>query len=261
MSRSLGGDAEPAGVPISIVGMSCKVPGAATPESFWSLLADGAETVTDVPPGRGHSSSARRAGFVEGIAEFDAEFFGISPNAARMMDPQQRLLLELAWEALEDARIVPRSGEEGVGVFIGSMWSDYALLAHERDGAILDQHTLPGTNRGMIANRLSYFLDARGPSFSVDCAHSSSLAAVHLAVQSLRRGECSLAVAGGVNVNLSAFSERALDRLGVFSPEGRCFVFDERASGYVRGEGAGLVILKRSDAVDAARDKVYAEIL
>ncbi|WP_413116534.1 type I polyketide synthase [Streptomyces sp. CY1] len=242
---------------IAVIGMACRVPGASTPDEFWQLLRNGESAITEIPADRYadelRDAGIRFGGFVETAAEFDPEFFGISPREALAMDPQQRLALELCWEALENAGLVPAHLEGSrTGVFIGAIADDYATLVHRREPATITQHTLTGLNRGIIANRVSYALGLRGPSVAVDTGQSSSLAAVHLACESLRRGETETAVAGGVQLNLAPDSFIAASRFGALSPDGRSFTFDARANGYVRGEGGGLVVLKR--LADARRD-------
>nr|AFI57005.1 QmnA1 [Amycolatopsis orientalis] len=249
---------------IAIVGLSCRLPQAPDPRRFWALLRDGVDAITTMPGDRWDSDTpvppgAERGGFLERVGDFDAAFFGISPREAAIMDPQQRLVLELAWEALEDAGIVPGAlrGADA-SVFIGSIGSDYATLM-QRAG-LINQHTITGTNRGIIANRVSYALGLRGPSVAVDAAQSSSLVAVHLACESLRNGEASIALAGGVNLNLAPESTLTAARFGGLSPSGYARTFDARADGYVRGEGGGLVVLKPLAQAIADGDPVYAVI-
>ncbi|MEC3917836.1 type I polyketide synthase [Nocardia sp. CDC160] len=246
--------------PIAVVGASCRFPGASRPAEFWRLLRTGGDAITDIPADRRHPALAgTRGGFLTGTGEFDADFFGISAREAAAMDPQQRLMLELGWEALEDARLVPaRLAATATGVFVGAISDDYATLA-QRHG-VIGQHSLTGTNRGLIANRLSYVLGLRGPSLTVDAAQASSLVAVHLAVESLRRGESELALAGGVQLNLAPESTLRVDRFGGLSPDGTCYVFDARANGFVRGEGGGLVVLKRLADALADGDRIYCVI-
>ncbi|MCE6998174.1 SDR family NAD(P)-dependent oxidoreductase [Saccharothrix sp. S26] len=241
---------------IAIVGMSCRLPQAPDPAAFWRLLRDGRDAITTPPPGR---AGDLPAGFLDQVDAFDAAFFGVSPREAAAMDPQQRLVLELAWEALEDARIVPGTLAGGrTGVFIGATWDDYATLSHPGH---VTPHTMTGTNRGVIANRASHFLGLRGPSLTVDAAQSSALVAVHLAVQSLRRGETALALAGGVNLNLAGSRETSGVEFGGLSPDGRSRTFDARANGFARGEGGGLVVLKPLSRALADGDPVHAVIL
>ncbi|MEU8150911.1 beta-ketoacyl synthase N-terminal-like domain-containing protein, partial [Nonomuraea sp. NPDC048901] len=235
--------------PIAIVGLACRLPGASDPEAFWRLLAEGGDAVTRAPEGR----SPARGGFLDEVDRFDAAFFGISPREAAEMDPQQRLLLELSWESLEEAGIVPATlTGRRVGVFMGAMAYDYAVLRH-RAGP-LTRHTLTGLNRGLLANRISYALGLRGPSLAVDTAQSSGLVSVHLACESLRAGDADLALAGGVNLNLAADSTAAATEFGGLSPDGRSYTFDARANGYARGEGGGVVVLMPlADALAAGR--------
>ncbi|MEV0603334.1 SDR family NAD(P)-dependent oxidoreductase, partial [Streptomyces sp. NPDC050315] len=257
------------GEPIAVIGIACRLPGAPDPQAFWELLRDGREAIGEVPEGRwgdfdtpaGTGADLRRGGFLDGVDGFDAAFFGISPQEALTMDPQQRLILELAWEALEDARIVP-GGLQGsdTGVFIGAIWDDYARLLHEYGPQAVNQYSVTGVHRGIIANRVSYALGLRGASLTVDSAQSSSLVAVHAACASLRNGESSVALAGGVNLNLIPESSLGLARLGALSPDGRCHVLDARANGTVRGEGGALVVLKPLSAALAAGDPVYCVI-
>ncbi|MEU8633146.1 SDR family NAD(P)-dependent oxidoreductase [Amycolatopsis sp. NPDC048633] len=228
---------------VAVVGMSCRFPGAPDPDAFWQLLRTGTDAVTGVPADR-VDPGLGRGGFLDRVGDFDPAFFGISPREAAAMDPQQRLMLELGWEAFEDAGLPPGGN---VGVFVGAIREDYTDLRRAQD---ISAHSMTGVQRGMIANRVSYALGLRGPSFVVDAAQSSSLVAVHTACASLLAGECTLALAGGVTLNLSTDSALTAVRFGGLSPDGKCQVFDARANGYVRGEGGGLVVLKRlADAV------------
>ncbi|NAS20980.1 SDR family NAD(P)-dependent oxidoreductase [Herbidospora sp. NEAU-GS84] len=244
--------------PVAVVGLSCRLPRADTPERFWRLLRDGVDAVTEVPAGRWPDAAAPgRGGFVDDVDGFDAAFFGISPNEAAAMDPQQRLVLELAWEALEHAGVAPTTlRDAAAGVFVGAISNDHAALLGEPG-----RHTYVGANRAMIANRVSYFLGLRGPSLTLDTGQSSSLVAVELACESLRRGETGLALAGGVNLNLLARTTAAIGSFGALSPDGRCHTFDARANGYVRGEGGALVVLKPLAAALADGDTVHCVIL
>ncbi|MEU4226848.1 SDR family NAD(P)-dependent oxidoreductase [Nonomuraea sp. NPDC026600] len=248
-----------------MVGVSCRLPQAADPGRFWQLLRDGVDAVTAVPEGRwpdGPAAGYRRGGFLSDVDRFDAAFFGISPNEAAAMDPQQRLVLELAWEALENARVVPsRLSGTGAGVFLGAISNDYAALQDRVGADGLGRHAYTGANRAIIANRVSYFLGLRGPSLTLDAGQSSSLLAVQMACESLRRGETGLALAGGVNLNLLAETTAAIGNFGALSPDGRCYVFDGRANGYVRGEGGALVVLKPLSAALADGDAIRCVIL
>ncbi|WP_343967939.1 type I polyketide synthase, partial [Streptosporangium amethystogenes] len=250
---------------IAIVGVSCRLPSAPGPAEFWRLLRDGVSAVSTVPPGRWSADTELGPGahgaFLDEIDRFDAGFFGISPREARAMDPQQRLTLELGWEALENARTAPDSlrGTD-VGVFIGAMADDYALLSRRSGAAGIGHHSLTGVNRSILANRVSHFLALTGPSMAVDTGQSSSLVAVHLACESIRRGESDMALAGGVQLNLAAEGALAAAELGALSPDGRCFTFDARANGYVRGEGGAVVLLKPLSRALADGDHVYCVI-
>jgi acyl transferase domain-containing protein len=248
---------------IAIVGMGCRFPKANSPEAFWQLLRNGKEAITEVPANRWDindfynpdpnvpgTMSTRWGGFLDKIDDFDAGFFGMSPDEVEHTDPQQRLFLEVAWEALENAGLVPSqlSGSQ-TGVFVGLCTVDYHRLLY-RNFARLGPYSGTGTTPCITANRLSYLLDLRGPSLSLDAACASSLVTVHLACQSLRSHESDLCLAGGVNLILSPDSTIASSQTRLLSVEGRCKPFDASANGYVRGEGCGIVVLKRlSDAV------------
>ncbi|WP_284749786.1 type I polyketide synthase [Amycolatopsis sp. RTGN1] len=257
------GFASTPGEPVAVVGLSCRLPGADGPAAFWRLLTEGRSAITDVPAERWDPdvSGVRRGGFLDDVDRFDAAFFGISPREAGAMDPQQRLVLELAWEALEHAGIVPASlGGSAAGVFVGAMWDDYAALVHASDPETITHHTITGVHRSLLGNRVSHLLGAHGPSFTVDSGQSSSLVAVHLAVQSLRRGECPVALAGGVNLIFSPGNAVTTAKFGGLSPDGQCFTFDERANGFVRGEGGGLVVLKLLSRAQADGDEILGVI-
>ncbi|MFH9618319.1 beta-ketoacyl synthase N-terminal-like domain-containing protein, partial [Streptomyces pratensis] len=247
-----------------MVGISCRLPGVNSPSDFGRLLRNGVDAVTAVPPGRwtrpraDDTPVALRGGFLDQVDGFDADFFGISPREAVAMDPQQRLALELGWEALEDAGIVPdRVSGTRLGVFAGSMNDDYATLLRQQRAGGITHHTLTGLHRGMIANRISYLLGVSGPSLVIDSGQSSSLVAVHMACQSLRSGECEAALAGGVNLNLTFDGTLSVSRFGGLSPDGRCYTFDARANGYVRGEGGGFVLLKPLARAIADGDTIH----
>ncbi|MGW2488157.1 SDR family NAD(P)-dependent oxidoreductase [Streptomyces sp. NPDC001606] len=254
--------------PVAIVGLACRLPGAPDPAAFWQLLRDGRDALGEPGPGRCRpdgpaapvlpSGAPVRAGFLDQVDSFDASFFGISPGEAAVLDPQQRLALELAWEAFEDAGIVP--GDHGIdggtGVYIGATYDDYAALR----GTRLSPHSATGRNRAMIANRVSYALGLSGPSLVVDSAQSSSLLAVHLACRALAAGECTVALAGGVQLNITQDGYDLTRALGAISPDGRCHTFDERANGFVRGEGGAVLVLKPLAAALADGDTVHAVI-
>ncbi len=267
------GGARVADEPIAIIGIGCRFPGADGPVAFWRLLSDGVDAISEVPPDRWDAdafydpdpsvpgtSVTRRAGFVPEIDKFDFQFFGIAPRESAQMDPQQRLLLEVAWEALEDAGQVPeRLAGSDTGVFVGISTTDYADLRADHL-ELIDGYTATGNAFSIAANRLSYFYDFRGPSMAIDTACSSSLVGVHLACRSLRDGECTLALAGGVNVILSPALMINFSKAMMMAPDGRCKTFDAGADGYVRGEGAGIVVLKPLSRALADNDPVYAVI-
>jgi acyl transferase domain-containing protein len=257
------------GFPVAVVGIGCRFPGASGPRDFWRLLMDGADVVTEVPatrtdhpqlfppaPGR----DKRYGGFLDDVAGFDALFFGISSREAERMDPQQRLLLEVAWEALEDAHMPPPSlAGSRTGVFVGQMGRDYWELQARHSE--VDIQALTGSGLLSFASgRLSFVLDLRGPSVSVDTACSSSLTAVHLACQSLRGGDSDLALAGGVNVVLVPELGALYERVKMIATRGRCRFGDASADGFVRSEGAGVVLLRPLDQALADGDRIYAVI-
>jgi acyl transferase domain-containing protein/acyl carrier protein len=259
--------------PIAIVGVACRFPGAPDWRAFWQLLRDGVDATGTVPPDRWDAEAwydpdpqapgkinTRRGAFLDHVDQFDPLFFGISPREACEMDPQQRLMLELSWEALEDAGIPPRSlAGSKTGVFVGAIGHDYAEL-HRLSGATVTSHTGPGTNLAIIANRVSYLLGLRGPSLTVDTACSASLVSVHLACQSLRSGECGVALAGGVNMILAPGFTVDLTKFGGLSGDGRCKAFDARADGFARGEGGGVVVLKPLSRALADGDPIWCLI-
>lgn len=256
--------------PIAIVGIGCRFPQAADVEAFWRLLLDGRDAVSLVPPGRwdGMPVTTTKSGtevsewgaFLDQIDGFEPAFFGLSPREAQRMDPQQRLLLEVSWEALEHAGINPRSlaGTE-TGVFVAISNQEYwSLQLPNRDQ--LDIHACTGSAGSVAANRISYLLDLRGPSMAVDTACSGSLVSVHLACESLRRGESNLVLAGGVNLMVKPDLNIAFTEAQMLSPRGRCSTFDDAADGYVRGEGCGLVVLQRLSDAQRAGNPIIAVI-
>ncbi|QRK07699.1 SDR family NAD(P)-dependent oxidoreductase [Archangium violaceum] len=250
--------------PIAIIGMGCRFPGGAdTPEAYWELLASGREVIRREPASRrvgADTGAPRWAGYLEDVSGFDAEFFGISPREATSLDPRQRLLLEVAWEALEHAGQDPeRLVDTPTGVFVGLTGDDYAkLLPSEPE--LIDAYFGTGNGHCFPPGRVSYTLGLQGPSLAVDTACSSSLVALHLACQSLRNGECGVALAGGVNLVLDPSVTETLVRMQALSPNGRCSAFDARANGFVRGEGCGLVVLKRLSDAQANGDSILAVI-
>ena len=251
--------------PIAVIGLGCRFPGDINgPEAFWQFLCEGRSAVGEVPADRwlrfddgspevaaALSRTTRWGSFLSDIDAFDAEFFEISPSEAAKMDPQQRLLLEVASEALEHAGVPAHSLRQTLtGVFAGACVGEYGYLA-TTDLSQVDAWSGTGGALSIIANRLSYFFDLRGPSVTVDTACSSSLVAVHLACQSLRTGDSNLAIAAGVNLLLSPAITRSFDQAQAMSPTGQCHAFDASADGFVRGEGCGVAVLKRlTDALD-----------
>lgn len=250
--------------PIAIIGMGCRFPGGAnSPEAFWELLSRGKEAIVPVPsqrwdaeayydenPDLPNKTYARYGGFLDAVDQFDPQFFGMTPREAIALDPQQRLLLEVSWEALENAGIAPQklTGTQ-TGVFVGIGLDDYAKRQIKQQIPI-DAYTGSGNAFCFASGRLSYFLGLQGPSLAIDTACSTSLVTVHLACQSLRNRESNLALAGGVSLMLSPEVTLYLSKTRALSPDGRCKTFDKDANGYVRGEGCGMVVLKRfSDAI------------
>jgi acyl transferase domain-containing protein/SAM-dependent methyltransferase len=260
--------------PIAIVGVGMRFPGGVRDaDSFWELLESGRDAITDVPRERwdwrqyfDRDREARgamyavRGGFLDEIDCFDADFFGIAPREAAMLDPQQRLLHEVAWHALEDAGIAADSLRDSrTGIFLGLSNVDYYRAAFEDDLRI-DAYVGSGNSPSMAAGRLAYTLGVHGPAMTVDTSCSSSLAAVHLAVQSLRTGESDVALAGGVNVILAPQMHIAFSRARMLAPDGKCKTFDAAADGYVRSEGCGVVVLKRLADAERDGDRVLAVV-
>jgi acyl transferase domain-containing protein/acyl carrier protein len=251
--------------PIAITGMACRFPGAGDLAGFWRLLRDGVDAIREVPADRWDPSrfpdTSRWGGFLERVDSFDPSFFGISPREAAYMDPQQRLLLEVAWEALEDAGLpLERCSGRPTGVFVGLSTYDYGVLQMSGLDRIADGYANTGSALSIAANRISYLFDFRGPSMVVDTACSSSLTAAHLACQSLWRGESEVALVGGVNLILSPAITIGFSKLKAMAADGRCKTFDARADGYVRGEGAGMIVLKPLAKAVSDGDRVYAVI-
>ncbi|KAA1245371.1 polyketide synthase, partial [Mycobacterium simiae] len=231
---------------IAIVGLACRLPGAASPRELWQLVRDGREATE----------------LVDNIADFDADFFQISPREAGAMDPRQRLALELTWELFEDAAVIPRTvrGEQ-VAVYLGAMNDDYAFLTLRDAADNIGHHSFAAISRGMIANRVSYAFALHGPSMTVDSEQSSSLVAVHLACESLRTGTSVQAIAGGIHLNLASETAMLEQRFGAVSASGHTYAFDERADGYVPGQGGGLVLLKPLHAALNDGNRIRAVIV
>ena len=260
--------------PVAIIGLGCRLPGGISgPAEYWQFISEGGNAVTEVPAERwapfddgtpevaaALANTTRYGGYMDNLDAFDADFFDISSREATKMDPQQRMLLEVAWEALEHAGIPPSSLRRSqTGVFAGACYTDYGYVAGI-DLTNVDAWTNSGGALSIIANRLSYFMDFRGPSVTVDTACSSSIVALHLACQSLRIGDSDVALAAGVNLMLAPSVVRAFDQTGALSATGACHAFDADADGFIRGEGCGVVVLKRlSDAVRDG-DRVLAVV-
>ncbi len=258
---------------IAIIGMGCRFPGAPNPRAFWQLMCNGIDAITEVPtdrydvdaiydprPATPGKVMSRMGGFLDQVDQFDAAFFGLSPREASRMDPQHRLLLEIAWEAMEDAGLVPEKlTTEIAGVFIGIITGDY-WDRQFHSPADLDVYSTAGSARSGAAGRISYALGLRGVSVALDAACSSSLVAVHLACQSLRSGSCTMALAGGVNIILNPDHTIGFSQGRMMAPDGHCKAFDARADGYVRSEGAGVVVLKSLSRALADGDPIYAVI-
>ncbi|HTB76210.1 MAG TPA: beta-ketoacyl synthase N-terminal-like domain-containing protein [Polyangiaceae bacterium] len=258
--------------PLAIVGVGCRVRGVSGPDELWSVLRRGQDLVGPVPrrwwgdvydpdPFAKGKSVSRFGSFLEDVQGIDWRFFGISPREARSMDPQHRLLLEVAWEALEDAGIpTSRAAGSRAGVFVGIMLNDYGRLYGRKLGAI-DGYTIQNNTFAYAANRISFFFDLRGPSMAIDALCSSSLLAVHQACRSVWSGESEWALAGGVSLILAPDTDISMSKTTALSPTGRVRTWDAKADGYVRGEGAGLVIVKPLASALADGDRIYSLIL
>ncbi|MFD6397503.1 thioester reductase domain-containing protein [Nocardia sp. NPDC060249] len=262
--------------PVAVVGIGCRFPGGVSgADEFWELLVSGAsgigvvpadrwsvEDVFDADPGVAGRTYSRHGGFLAGVQEFDAALFGVSPREAATMDPQHRLMLEVAWQALEHAGIAPDSLRgSSTGVFVGMASGDYAQLGLSAGGlAGVDAYAATGNSSNFGANRLSYTLGLQGPSVVVDTACSSSLVALHLGCASVRSGESDVVLVGGVNVMSSPVTTVALSKGRMLSASGQCHTFDAAADGYVRGEGCGVVVLKRLSAALSDGDRVLAVV-
>ena len=262
--------------PIAIVGMSCRFPhGANDPETYWQLLHDGIDAISEIPTDRWDADDyydpdpdapgkmiVREGGFLDEVKGFDPAFFNVSPREAHYLDPQQRLLLEVSWEALENAGIPPKTAQKiPAGVFVGLMNNDYTHRQMEHmDLSSVEPYMLTGNSISFPAGRLAYTLGLQGPAMVVATACSSSLVTIHLACQALRNGECDLALAGGVNLILAPITNVMLSKLRAISPDGRCKTFDASADGYGRGEGCGMVVLKRLSDAQANGDRILAMV-
>ncbi|MEO3758976.1 type I polyketide synthase [Mycobacterium sp. B14F4] len=251
----------------AIVGYAARFPGARDADEFWDLLREGRDAISEVPgdrwnadeffdpePGTPGKVVTRRAGFVEEATGFDAPFFGMSTREARLMDPQHRLLLETAWRAVEHSGTAPTAlANTNTGVFVGLATHDYlGMVSDELTYPEIEAYMAIGTSNAAAAGRISYRLGLQGPAVAVDTACSSSLVAIHQACQALRLGECDLALAGGANVLLTPATMITFSSARMLAPDGRCKTFDAAADGYVRGEGCGVIVIKRLE--DAIRD-------
>ena len=262
---------------IAIIGVGCRFPGGvSSKDSLWKLLVEGREGIIEVPPDRWNveryydaepgvagKSIALRGGFIDAIDQFDPQFFGISPREAPYVDPQHRLLLETAWEAIEDAGLV-LDFERGadLGVFVGISHNDYqGIQSTSFDHFSIGPHSPTGSAHSIAANRISYCLNLRGPSVAMDTACSSALTAVHAACEHIWAGRGDVALAGGVTVMISPGGFIGFSQAAMLSPEGRCAAFDASASGFVRGEGAGMVLLKRLSRAIEDGDPIQGVIL
>ncbi|MFJ8911697.1 SDR family NAD(P)-dependent oxidoreductase [Amycolatopsis sp. NPDC102389] len=271
------GVAEWTGTPVAIVGIACRFPGGIEDmPSFWELIASGTDAIGDIPAGRWRIDDhydadpaapgrmyVRQGGFLRNpVDEFDAGFFGMSPREAAALDPQQRLLLEVTWESLENAGIPPKSTVAGnVGVYVGGFTFDAATLQlTDSNRHLVGSATPTGVSMTMLAARLSYAFDWRGPALTLDTACSSSLVALHHAVGALARGDCDLAVAAGVNVMVNPVTTVLMSKGQFLSSDARCKSFDHRANGYARGEGAGVLLLKPLPAAVRDGDRIHAVV-
>lgn len=261
---------------VAIIGMGCRFPGAPNPHAFWQLLCHGDDAITEVPTNRYDLAAvydpqpatpgkvmSRYGGFLEQVDQFDAAFFGIAPREAAKMDPQHRLLMEVAWEAMEDAGQVPHTMTEeerlNIGCFIGIITGDY-WDRQSHYPSDLDVYATTGSARSGAAGRISFSLDLMGTSFAIDAACSSSLVAVDQAVQNLRSGACTMAIAGGVNIILTPDHTIGFSQGRMMAADGHCKTYDAAADGYVRSEGVGVVVLKLLSQAQADGDQIYAVI-
>ncbi|MEM9283090.1 MAG: type I polyketide synthase, partial [Verrucomicrobiota bacterium] len=260
--------------PLAIIGIGCRLPGGVTgPESFWQMMVEGRSGISPVPADRWNRERwhhenveipgkmiTKWGGFIHDFDQFDAQFFGISPREALRMDPQQRWLLETAWESLEDAGIAPITlrGSE-TAVYVGIASNDYANVAQSEPRNV-DVHTNSGSTLSIASNRIAYLFDLKGPAVSVDTACSSALVAINLACESIWSGQATMALAGGVNALLTPDASIGFSKATMLSPSGQCFAFDDRANGYVRGEGGGMFVIKPLSQAQKDGDRIYCAI-
>ncbi len=255
---------------IAIIGLHSIMPQSGDIKEFWENLINGVDTSDEIPKERwdwkeyygnptqkGNYTNVKHASFIKDIDKFDAKFFGISPREAELMDPRQRLLLEGTWKTLEDAGYKPSELRgSSIGVFIGATGDEYATMTLNSNAPI-DQFSLIGGSRTILANRISYLFDWNGPSEVVDTACSSSLVSIHRAINAIRNGECNLAIAGGINIMIDPTPHISLNKVGMLSPDGKCKTFDESADGYGRGEGLGILLLKPLEKAIRDKDHIY----
>lgn len=263
--------------PAAVIGMGCRFPGGASdPDSYWDLLVNGHDAITEIPPDRwtvdafyeatrgvGGKTYSRWGGFLKDIEGFDPACFGISPREAANMDPQQRLLLEVTWEALADAGVpVDSISGTATGVFFGMSTLDYGRnLSTPADMRMLNAMSGTGCAFSIASNRISYCLNLHGPSFTVDTACSSSIVALDCALRSMWQGQCDMAIVGGVNLIISPEYFIAFSAASMLSSDGRCKAFDASADGFVRAEGAGVIVMKPLSAAQRDRDPIHALVL
>lgn len=257
---------------VAVIGMDCRFPGASDAAQFWDNLAGGVDSIREVPPDRWdwrkyygdprepNKTNSKWCGSIEDVDKFDCDFFQTSPAEAQIMDPQQRLMLELCWGCLEDAGYLRHNlAGSATGVFVGVAGLDYRELLEKRAPTV-EAHRSTGNYLSLVANRVSYFLDLRGPSIPYDTACSSALFALHHAVQSINSGESSMALVGGINIILTPTTFISFAKTGMLSPNGRCRTFDASADGYVRGEGGGVILLKPLSKAIEDGDQIYGII-
>ncbi|WPQ61784.1 SDR family NAD(P)-dependent oxidoreductase [Chitinophaga sancti] len=257
---------------VAIIGMACRFPGASNYEQYWRNLISGISSVQEIPATRWrwedyqgnpltekNKSNSKWGGFIDDVDRFDPGFFGLSGKEVEAMDPQQRIMLELSWACFEDAGInVARHSGAKIGIYTGVFNFDYKEIQEKGNNNSIEAHHSTGTAAAIIPNRLSYYYNFSGPSVPVDTACSSSLHAIHLAIQSLQQGECTMALAGGINLILTPTRHISFSKTGMLSPTGSCKTFDESADGYVRSEGAGFLLLKPLTKALEDGDTVYA---
>jgi acyl transferase domain-containing protein len=257
---------------IAVIGIDCRFPGAGDAAQFWDNLAGGVNSIREVPAGRfdwrryfgdprePNKTNSKWGGFIDDVDKFDSDFFHVSPTEAQLMDPQQRLMLELCWGCLEDAGYLPGSlAGSDTGVFVGVAGLDYRELLEAKLPTV-EAHRSTGNYLSLVANRVSYFLDLRGPSVPYDTACSSALFALHYAAQSINSGESSMALVAGINIILTPTTFISFAKTGMLSPTGQCRTFDASADGYVRGEGGGVILLKALSKAVEDGDHIYGVI-